>query len=129
MFTKVGSKSLAANNDRINEDGEDNSKGYCCKYMHVIILKCMHSECESANIVPLIVFRLTINALLLVMSASSVMVRLAFFINQFDLFGAVPNCRLYINNVCGHHDITQWFVNSYLEVLCLSLCCYFWSHS
>ena len=44
MFTKLGSKSLAANNYRINEDRENNCKGYCCKYMHVNILKRMHVE-------------------------------------------------------------------------------------
>lgn len=92
MFTKLGSKSLAANNYRINEDGEDNSAGYCCKYMHVIILKCMHGKWESASIVPPCLFRLSINALLLVMSASSVMVGSAFFVDHFDLFwsGSIP---------------------------------------
>lgn len=39
MFTKLGRKSLAANNYRINEDPENNDHGYCCKYMHVNILK------------------------------------------------------------------------------------------
>ena len=39
MFTKLGSKSLAANNYRINEDPENNSRGCCCKYMHVNISK------------------------------------------------------------------------------------------
>lgn len=49
MFTKLGSKSLAANNCRINEDPEHNSKGYCCKYMHVNILKRMHVRCYLAQ--------------------------------------------------------------------------------
>ena len=49
MFTKLGSKSLAANNYRINEDPENNSKGYCCKYMHVNILKCMHVKCDFSQ--------------------------------------------------------------------------------
>lgn len=47
MFTNLGSKSLAANNYRINEDPENNSHGYCCKSMHVNILKCMHAKCDS----------------------------------------------------------------------------------
>lgn len=48
MFTKLGSKSLAANNYRINEDPENNSRGYCCEYMHV---KCDFSQqCASEYI-------------------------------------------------------------------------------
>lgn len=39
MFTKFGSKSLAADNYRINEDPENNGHGCCCKYMHVNISK------------------------------------------------------------------------------------------
>ena len=49
MFTKLGSISLAANNYRINEDPENNSKGYCCKYMHVNILKRMHVKCDFSQ--------------------------------------------------------------------------------
>ncbi len=49
MFTKLGSKSLAANNYRINEDPENNNRGYCCKYMHVNILKCMHVKCDFSQ--------------------------------------------------------------------------------
>ncbi len=37
MFTELGSKSLAANNYRINEDPENNNGSDCCKYMHVNI--------------------------------------------------------------------------------------------
>lgn len=37
MFTELGSKSLAANNYRINEDPENNGLGYCCTCMHVNI--------------------------------------------------------------------------------------------
>lgn len=37
MLTKLGSKSLAANNYRINEDWENNGGGYRGKRMHVHI--------------------------------------------------------------------------------------------
>lgn len=37
MLTKLGSKSLAANNDRINEDAANNGRGHCGRPMHVHI--------------------------------------------------------------------------------------------
>lgn len=37
MLTKLGSKSLAANNYRLNEGRENNGGGYCGKCMHVHI--------------------------------------------------------------------------------------------
>lgn len=49
MFAQLGSKSLAANNYRINEDPENNDHGYRRKYMHVNILKCMHVKCDFSQ--------------------------------------------------------------------------------
>lgn len=37
MLTKLGSKSLAANNYRINEDAANKGRGHCGRPMHVHI--------------------------------------------------------------------------------------------
>lgn len=43
MLTELGSKWLAADNYRINEDAENKKQDHCCKHMHVNILKRMHA--------------------------------------------------------------------------------------
>lgn len=51
MLTILGSKSLEANNYRINEDRANNGRGYCGKHMHVHIWKHMYSKASANNIV------------------------------------------------------------------------------
>lgn len=51
MLTKLGSKSLAANNYRINEDPGNNGLGYCGKHMHVNMRKDTHAKCVFGLIV------------------------------------------------------------------------------
>lgn len=47
MLTKLGSKSLAVNNYRINEDAANNGRGHCGRPMHVHIWKHMQTKARA----------------------------------------------------------------------------------